>query len=174
MLRAAADLENYRKRAEQEKKELEKYGAKSLVKDLLSTIDNLERAVEHADTSEEANILDGVNMVLNQIHDTFEKHGIEVFDAEGEPFDPELHEAIQQVETPDHESGTVVEQFQRGYTIHDRLLRPAMVAVAKKVEDDASETGEAADGGESDTRDGGESEAEVAEGDDGSETPESN
>ncbi len=161
MLRAAADLENYRKRAEKEKEELKKYGAKHLVKDLLSTIDNLERALEHAQSGDEANIIDGVDMVLNQIHDTFEKHGIEVFDAEGNEFDPELHEAIQQVETTEHTSGTVVEQFQRGYQIHDRLLRPAMVSVAENIADDeddeASSSGPDENPSQDESNDGDES-----------------
>jgi len=135
MLRAAADLENFRKRAERDKKELRKYGAKDLVKDLLQNVDNLERALEHADASDASNIIEGVEMVLRQIHTTLEKHGIERFESEGEEFDPEKHEAIQQVETTDQESGTIVEEFQKGYTIYDRLLRPAMVIVAENVTD---------------------------------------
>lgn len=160
MMRAAADLENFRKRAEREKEELRKYGAKDVILELLPAIDNLERALEHgkedADDEEESpdrgkSIVDGVDMTLRQLHTALEKHGIEVFDAEGERFDPELHEAMQQVETDEQPPGTVVEQFQRGYTIKDRLLRPALVAVAKAPSsaetDDASEedASEAAD-----------------------------
>lgn len=143
MMRIAADLENFKKRAKRNEEELEKYGSKSLVSDLLPTIDNLERALEHARNSEEANIIDGVEMVVRQLHQQLEKHGVAPFDATGETFDPERHEAIQQVETSDHESGEVIEQFQRGYMIHDRLLRPAMVSVAKQVEEsDDEETSE--------------------------------
>lgn len=133
MLRAAADLENFRKRAKREKEDLRKYGAKDLVKDLLQNVDNLERALEHADASDASNIIEGVEMVLRQIHSSLAKHGIEQFESEGEDFDPEKHEAIQQVETTEQESGTIVEEFQKGYVIHDRLLRPAMVTVAKNV-----------------------------------------
>jgi molecular chaperone GrpE len=134
MMRVAADLENFKKRAKRNEEELKKYGSKPLVSDLLPTIDNLERALEHAKSSEEANIIDGVEMVVRQLHQQLAKHGVEPFDATGEEFDPERHEAIQQVETSDHDSGEVLEQFQRGYKIHDRLLRPAMVSVAKQVE----------------------------------------
>lgn len=147
MLRAAADLENFRKRSEREKEEIRKYGAKDLVKDLLETIDNLERALEHSDSGEEENIIEGVEMVLRQIHNTLGNHGIEAFESEGEEFDPEYHEAIQQVETTDHESGTILEQHQKGYTIHDRLLRPAVVSVAKNVASD-DETSDAEDADE--------------------------
>ncbi len=137
MLRAAADLENFRKRAKREKDELKKYGAKPLLEDLIQNIDNLERALEHADSSNEQNIIEGVEMVLRQLHTNLEKHGIEQFDSEGEQFDPEQHEAIQQVETTDRESGTIVEEFQKGYFLHDRLLRPAMVSVADNVAGDS-------------------------------------
>ncbi len=162
MMRAAADLENFRKRAEREKEELRKYGAKDVILELLPAIDNLERALQHgkedADEEDDApdrgeSIVDGVDMTLRQLHTALEKHGIEVFDAEGERFDPELHEAMQQVETDEHPPGTVVEQFQRGYTIKDRLLRPALVAVAKAPAsaetDDASEHETSEEAGES-------------------------
>jgi molecular chaperone GrpE len=158
MYRAAADLENFRKRAKREKEELEKYGAKDIILEMLPAIDNLERALQHAkedrepqadadqDGERDKNIVDGVDMTLRQLHTALEKHGIEVFDAVGDKFDPELHEAMQQVETDEQPPGTVVEQFQRGYTIKDRLLRPALVAVAKQPADEASEqTGQQAD-----------------------------
>ena len=150
MMRVAADLENFKKRAKRNEEELEKYGSKSLVSDLLPTIDNLERALEHAKNSEEANIIDGVEMVVRQLHQQLGKHGVEPFDATGESFDPERHEAIQQVETSEHDSGEVLEQFQRGYMIHDRLLRPAMVSVAKQVEASTPED-ETDDGAEDET-----------------------
>lgn len=165
MLRAAADLDNYRKRAEREKDELRKYGAKNLVDDLLQTIDNLERALEHAESSDESNIIEGVEMVLRQIHSTLNKHGIEQFDSEGEQFDPEHHEAIQQVETDDHESGEIIEEFQKGYTIHDRLLRPAMVSVAQKVESESGEEASEASEPEPETANSESAEAEESEGD---------
>lgn len=145
MMRVAADFENFKKRSKRNEKELRKYGVKGLASDLLPTIDNLERALEHADSSDEGSIIDGVEMVVRQLHTTLEKHGVEVFDATGEQFNPEHHEAIQQVETPDHESGEVLEQFQRGYFLHDRLLRPALVSVAKKVEEEAVEEESAAE-----------------------------
>lgn len=134
LLRSAADLENFRKRKEREKEGLRKYGAERVVADLLPAIDNLERALEHAEKSEEqSSISDGVKMVHRQLQSALEKHGIKGFSALGERFDPQLHEAIQQVETTEHETGMVMQEFQKGYYIHDRLLRPAMTVVAKNV-----------------------------------------
>lgn len=168
MMRAAADLENFRKRAKREKTELKKYGAKPLLEDLIQNIDNLERALEHADSSNEQNIIEGVEMVLRQLHSNLETHGIEQFDSEGEDFDPEQHEAIQQVETTEHETGTIVDEFQKGYFLHDRLLRPAMVSVADNVAEDDEASGgsdeeqdaESAEGEETDEAEQG---AETAE-----------
>ena len=135
MLRAAADLENFRKRSKREQEELRKYGIDKLCLELLPAVDNLERALAHAESSEEeSDILDGVKMVYKQILSALEKHGVTGFDATGEQFNPEHHEAIQQVESQEHETGEVVDQFQKGYIIHERLLRPALVSVAKRVD----------------------------------------
>lgn len=134
LLRSAADLENFRKRKEREKEGLRKYGAERVVADLLPAIDNMERALEHAEKSQEqSSISDGVKMVHKQLQSALEKHGIRGFSALGERFDPQLHEAIQQVETSEYETGVVMQEFQKGYYIHDRLLRPAMTVVAKNV-----------------------------------------
>ena len=145
-LRTAADLENFRKRTAREKDDMRKYGIDRVVLELLPVIDNLDRALDHAEKSETSatSIVDGVRMVYRQFLTSLEKHGVTSFDAKGQHFDPTKHEAIQQVETPEFDTGTVMEQYQKGYFLHDRLIRPALVAVAKKVEsNDNVETEEA-------------------------------
>lgn len=132
-MRATADLENLRKRSKRDKDEFRKYGHDKFALELIPVVDNLERALAHADKSADSGgIVDGVQMVYRQILGALEKHGIVGIEAHGCKFDPEHHEAIQQVETSEQDAGTVVEQFQKGYFIHDRLLRPAMVSVAKQ------------------------------------------
>lgn len=134
VLRSAADLENFRKRKEREKDELRKYGSDRLVLEILPAVDNLERALEHADKSEDSStIADGVRMVLRQLISGLEKHGVKGYSSLHERFDPQRHEAIQQIETPEFETGTVMQEFQKGYFLHDRLIRPALVVVAKHV-----------------------------------------
>lgn len=140
MMRAVADLENYRRRSEREKEDLKRYGIDDVVSELIPVVDNLERALGHADDQgDESSLADGVRMVYRQLITALKKHGVEGFESVGEMFNPERHEAIQQVETPDHETGTVIEQFQKGYFLHDRLLRPALVSVAKHVEPEQDE-----------------------------------
>lgn len=130
MLRAAADLENFRRRANKEKEDLRKYGIEKLAGELLPVVDNFERALEHAE-KDASSFLDGVQMIYKQFIGAMEKHGVVGFEAVGEKFLPQLHEAIQQIETLEYESGSVVEQFQKGYNLHDRLMRAALVSVAK-------------------------------------------
>ncbi|MEM1348204.1 MAG: nucleotide exchange factor GrpE [Myxococcota bacterium] len=131
LLRRVADHDNYRKRIEREKTDLRKYAAEPLVRDLLQAVDNLERALEHAERANDANsILQGVKMVYRQMVGFFERHGIKGFEAEGEMFDPQLHEAMQQIPTPDHETNRILQVYQKGYFMHDRLIRAARVVVA--------------------------------------------
>lgn len=135
LMRSAADLDNFRKRAAREREDLRKYGIDRVVLELLPALDNLERALDHAEKTEAgANIAEGVRMVSRQFVSSLEKHGVMQFDARGEHFDPQKHEAIQQVESSEHDTGVIVEQYQKGYFLHDRLLRPALVAVAKRIE----------------------------------------
>ena len=135
LLRTAADLDNMRKRREREQEEQQKFGAKRLALDLLPAVDNLARALEHSAVAQgDGGIVEGIQMVNKQIVGTLEKHGIRSFDSLGEQFDPQRHEAMQQVETPDHQTGEIINEFQKGYFIHDRLLRPAWVVVAKRIE----------------------------------------
>lgn len=132
MMRVAADLENFRKRTVREKDDLRKYGIDRVVLELLPVLDNLERALEHADKSADSTtIVDGVRMVQRQFVTALEKHGVAGFDAKGEHFDPQKHEAIQQIETTEHQTGLVLEEYQKGYYLHERLIRPALVVVAR-------------------------------------------
>ncbi len=130
-LRTAADLENYRKRQRRELDDARFEAKGKVLKEMLPVVDNLERAIEHA--SQQAGstpILEGVQLVLRQFMSAFERLDVTPIEAAGQPFDPNLHEAISQAES-DQPPGTVVQVLQRGYRSGDRLLRPALVIVAK-------------------------------------------
>lgn len=128
LLRLAADFENFRKRARREQEELRKYGIDTTVRELLPVLDNLERALKHA--ADDDPMAQGVNMVAKQFRDVLERFGVVGFQSVGQPFDPERHEAMGQAPGGDVEPGTVLEEMEKGYTLHDRLLRPAKVIVA--------------------------------------------
>ncbi len=141
-LRVAADLENFRKRALKDREEAHHFGHQNLVKDLLPSVDNLQRAVDHARKSGEesaSGLLEGVELVLRELHSVLSKHGVTPIEALGQPFDPALHEAMAQVPDGSQPPGTVVEVFQRGYQLRARLLRPARVVVSKLPDDARSE-----------------------------------
>jgi len=127
-LRAAADLDNYRKRAAKEKEEVQKFAAERLVKDLLPVVDNLERALAAAPEGDR--LSGGVRMVLKQIEGVLARHGVEGRSALGQPFDPRMHEALMKVESQESAPGTVVAEHGRAWLLQGRLIRPAMVAVA--------------------------------------------
>jgi molecular chaperone GrpE len=130
-LRAAADLENLRKRQKRELDDTKFETKNKVLKEMLPVVDNLERAIEHAAKGEEKNpIVEGVQLVLRQFTTAFERLDVTAIDAMGQPFDPNLHEAISQQES-DQPPGTVVQVLQRGYRAGERLLRPALVVVAK-------------------------------------------
>lgn len=132
MLRVAADLENYKKRVSKEKEEWRKFANEDLIKAILPFVDNLERAVNHAEKVEDANVLiEGVRLTLQQLHQTLNRFGVSPVESVGKPFDPTIHEAMVVVETDQHEPNQVLEEFQKGYYLNDRLLRPATVSVAK-------------------------------------------
>lgn len=132
-LRAVADLENFRKRGKRDLDDARAEARTRVLKEMLPVVDNLERAVEHAEKQGDAAaaIIDGVRLVLRQFLSAFEKVDVTPVDAAGQPFDPNVHEAISQLETDDAPPGTVVQVLQRGYRLGDRLLRPALVVVAK-------------------------------------------
>ena len=132
LLRTAADFDNYRKRARRDMDEAQKKGGEDLLRILLPVFDNLERAVLHAEQAADAKaIAEGVRMVLKQFGDTLGRAGIQRVPGVGEPFDPMVHEAVQQVESTEAKPGTVIAEVQPGYRHGDRLIRPAMVVVAK-------------------------------------------
>lgn len=136
-LRAHAELDNFRKRMTREKAGFAKYGSEKMLLEVLPALDSLEKALEHAeDTHDTQSLLEGVQLVLNQFHKALEKFGLVPINAFGKPFDPHYHEAMGQAETGDSPPGTVVQEFRRGYMLHDRVLRPSMVIVAKVPEGD--------------------------------------
>jgi molecular chaperone GrpE len=128
MLRAAADLENYKKRAQREKEELQKFGNEKLLKDLLPVLDNLDRALAAAAVDDP--LVAGVTLVRSSFEQVLARHGVKGFSAIGQPFDPAQHEALLQVPTAEKPPGTVVVEHARGFTLNDRLVRPALVGVA--------------------------------------------
>lgn len=135
MLRLHAETENFKKRITKEKEDFQKYANENLVKEFLPVIDNLERAVAHAkESGESGGFLEGVEMTLNMFGQSLERLGVKEVPAEGETFDPEMHEAVQQIESGDHEPNIVVSAFQKGYMLKERLIRPAMVVVSKSPE----------------------------------------
>jgi molecular chaperone GrpE len=132
-LRQAAELENYKKRTEREKADFFKRANEGLVKDILPVLDNLERALAHArENADLASLLEGMELVRSELLMTLERHGLEAVEALGQPFDPELHEAMMQQENPELDENTVMNEMQKGYLFQGRLLRPAMVVVSKK------------------------------------------
>jgi len=135
LLYQQADFENFKKLKAKEKQEVLRFGNETLIKELLPVIDNLERAIEHAGKTEEAKaIAEGVALTLNGFLKVLEKFDVSRLDAKGEKFDPNLHEAVYQEESADVEPGTVIAEFQKGYMMDGRLLRPSMVSVAKRPE----------------------------------------
>lgn len=142
LLRLQADFENLRRRTLREKEEAYRYGHENLVKDLLPTVDNLERAVDHARQSEGGDVeglLQGVELVLRELQGVFSRYGVVEVEADGKPFDPAVHEAMAQAPDDERPANTVVQVFQRGYQLHDHLIRPARVVVSKKPEEPASD-----------------------------------
>ena len=130
-VRERADLENYRKRVQKEKDELLKYGNERLVLEILPAIDNFERALIHSETESASALIEGIRMTHSLLVSSLKKFGVAPVEAgKGTAFDPAYHQAMCQVETADCEPNTIVEEFQKGYLIHERLLRPAMVSVA--------------------------------------------
>jgi molecular chaperone GrpE len=141
LLRLAADFENYRKRSREQMATQRQAGIELMTQSLLSVMDNFERALEH--TSDRAAFVDGVRMIQRQLEDAFHAFGVRAFTAKGKSFDPQKHEAVGHKASKDVAPGVVLEDVQKGYMIHDRLLRPARVVVAKrKVADHEAAAGE--------------------------------
>lgn len=127
-LRTLADFENFRKRSEREKADYFKYAMAGVIKELLPVLDNFDRALEHAEEGDDFHR--GVSLIYKQLFDVLKRHGLRIVDEAGLRFDPNIHEAVVTEEDPSVPSHTVVAVLQKGYFLHDRLLRPAMVKVA--------------------------------------------
>ena len=132
LLRISADFENYKKRSSREMEEFRKYANQSLLKEMLSVVDNLELAINSSKDGNKTDqtLIEGLNLTLNEILRVFEKFNVTPIEAQGKTFDPAYHEAVMREETDDYPENSVISEFQKGYLIHDRLLRPAMVVVA--------------------------------------------
>ena len=134
-LRERADLENLKKRVAREREEAVRFGNEALLRDLLPVVDNLERAVEHAQSGGDGQpLIEGVALVLKGLRDVLERHGVTRVPAQGARFDPAHHEAVAHVESAEHEPHSVMAEHQPGYRLNERLLRPALVTVAKAPE----------------------------------------
>ncbi|NNK84815.1 MAG: nucleotide exchange factor GrpE [Desulfobacterales bacterium] len=131
-LRISAEFENYKKRSAREMDDFRKFANQSLIKEMLAVVDNLERALtsSNGNSSVDKCMTDGVNLTLREILKVFEKFNVKPIESIGQPFDPNFHQAMMQEETDDYPENTVITELQKGYMIHDRLLRPSMVVVA--------------------------------------------
>lgn len=132
-LRARADLENYRKRAQREKEDFGRFANENLIREILPVLDNLERAVEHVqqEGGGDEGLLQGVEMTVTMLQKALEQFGATPINSLGETFDPARHEAMGQMETEDYPPNSVAQEMQKGYMLNERLLRPALVMVAK-------------------------------------------
>jgi molecular chaperone GrpE len=132
-LRSQAEAQNVRRRAEQDVEKAHKFGLERIVNDLLPVVDNLERALATTADADEAltPFIEGIQLTLKSFLDALARHQVAVVDPQGEPFDPQFHEAVSAVPNPEVEANTVINVFQKGYTLNGRLIRPAMVVVAK-------------------------------------------
>jgi len=132
-LRVSAEFENYKKRAAREMNDFRKFANESFVKAMLPVVDNLDRAIESSSNDKQADtsMLEGVDMILKEILKIFEQFNVKPFESLGKTFDPSYHQAVMQEETEVYPENSVVNELQKGYMMHDRLLRPAMVVVAK-------------------------------------------
>ncbi len=135
VLRIAAEMDNFKKRLAREKEEFCRFANESFAKDLLAVVDGLDKALDHTETNEREALLSGAKMTRDLLLDVMAKFGVARFSAQNEPFDPEMHEALNQLEVAKkEEDGLCVQEYQPGYMMKDRLLRPAMVAVGRLAE----------------------------------------
>ncbi len=131
-LRTMAEMDNLRKRTQREKEELAKFANENILRDILPVIDNLERAVEHVEQSQDSDgLLEGVQMTLTQFGQLLTNFGVKSVEAIGQKFDPAYHQAMGQMESAEHPANTIIQQMQKGYQLNNRLLRPAFVMLAK-------------------------------------------
>ena len=141
MLRTIAEFDNSRKRAEREKEESLKYALESFVKELIPTIDSIERAIQSTKESQDVDALvEGIEMIYKGLISTLEKRGVTPIDAVNEPFDPMQHEAVMHVESESVPENIVIEDWQKGYMLHNRVIRPSMVSVSKGKSEQVAES----------------------------------
>ena len=140
-LRATADLDNFKKRAAKEREDWTRYSQEKLLKDFIVILDNLERAIDHFETGRKRDdpevpeaLVEGIRMTQRLFLTTLERYGVTPIDAVNRPFDPASHDAMMQVESDEHDPNTVIQEAERGYYLHDRLLRPTKVIVSKTTE----------------------------------------
>ncbi len=138
-LRERAELENFKRRMQREKSEALRFASEPLIRELLPVIDNLHRAIAHAQGNGQS-VIEGVRLVLNSLQEVLAHYGVTRIEATGKRFDPTVHEAMAQVESTEHEPNHVVEEHHSGYLLHDRLLRPALVTVSGRKSDAAVES----------------------------------
>lgn len=138
LLRLSAEFDNYKKRTSREMRDMVKFANEKFVIELLTVVDNLERAIESApgNDGEDDPLLQGINLTLNEVLKILERNHVQPVKALGEPFDPNFHQAMMQEECADQPANTVIREMQKGYTLHERLVRPAMVVVSKAKSDD--------------------------------------
>ncbi|MDQ0173438.1 nucleotide exchange factor GrpE [Paenibacillus tundrae] len=131
LIRAQADFDNFRRRTQKEKEELAKYASMKLITELVPVIDNFERAMATVpEGTESESFSKGIQMIFRQLESVLNNEGLTAMETVGQPFNPEFHQAIMQVESDEYEEGTVVEEVQKGYMLKDKVLRPAMVKVS--------------------------------------------
>jgi len=140
-LRLYADFENYKKRSTREMQDFRKYSTETLLREMLTVVDNLALAIQASNehTNDQGSFVEGIDMTLKQVLGILEKNNVKPIDSVGNPFDPRYHEAFLQEESDEHPENTVIRELQRGYMLHDRLLRPAVVAVSKLKESGSDE-----------------------------------
>lgn len=137
VLRLSAEFENYKKRKQREMDEFKKFANETIFRQILPVVDNLERAMASAESNpDEKSLLEGVRMIHKEVLKIFDMFSVKVVNAEKQPFDPNFHQAVTRVETDEFPENTVTAVLQNGYVLHDRLIRPAMVVVSKKIEND--------------------------------------
>lgn len=131
-VRLNAEFQNYKRRVEKEKSDIYSFGSEKIIGDILPILDNLERALESSkeEKTEGSSLRDGIQMIYKQFLDTLKKHGVEAIECVGEEFDPNFHHAVMQEENEESEENTVIEEFQKGYTLNSKVIRPSMVKVS--------------------------------------------
>lgn len=141
LMRLGAEFDNFRKRSNREKEELRKHATENIMVEMLEVSDNFERALHSAKSADDSkSIVEGVEMVLKHFISILEKEGVKKIECKGEEFDPYLHEAMMHIETDEHPDNTIIDVHKPGYMLHSKVIRPVMVTVAKKPEDDSNKS----------------------------------